>query len=326
MDASRSPDVHATPRELTLVRVYETPRRLVFKAWTDAGLLAQWWGPKGFTNPLCEFDPKPEGAIRIDMRGPDGTQYPMTGVVREIAKPDKLVFDSSPLDENGNPIFEVRTAVKFVERNGKTTVTVHARVGKAGPAAVEYLTGMEHGWSQSLDRLGAMLGSPQAGPKRGSHAETKGISPLADREIVISRILEAPRERVWKAWTDPQQVVRWWGPRGFSTTIETMDVREGGVWKHVMRGPDGTEYPNRSVFGEVVEPERIALSHSGGTKGRRGVTFEATWKFEALDPQRTRVTMRSVFPTAEDRERAAKEYGAVEGGRQTLERLAEFLG
>jgi len=145
------------------------------------------------------------------------------------------------------------------------------------------------------------------------------------RELVLTRIFEAPRELVWEAWTDPQQVVRWWGPRGFTTTIETMDVRPGGVWKHVMHGPDGTDYPNKSVFIEIVKPERIVFSHGGGTKGRRGVRFEATWTFEALNRHQTRVTMRGVFASAEDRERVVREYGAIEGGKQTLERLAEHL-
>src|SRR5271170_6970154 len=89
----------------------------------------------------------------------------------------------------------------------------------------------------------------------------------ADREIVISRVFDAPRELVWQAWTDPKQVVRWWGPNGFTTTIEVMDVRPGGVWKHVMLGPDGTNYPNESLFQEVVSPERIVFAHGGAREG-----------------------------------------------------------
>jgi uncharacterized protein YndB with AHSA1/START domain len=132
------------------------------------------------------------------------------------------------------------------------------------------------------------------------------------RELVLTRVFEAPRELVWEAWTDPEQVVRWWGPRGFTTTIEIMDVRPGGVWKHVMHGPDGTDYPNESVFIEVAKPERIVYTHGGRTKGRRAVSFESTWTFEALNPHQTKVTMRGVFPSPEERERVVKEYGAVE--------------
>jgi len=147
----------------------------------------------------------------------------------------------------------------------------------------------------------------------------------ADREIVISRVFDAPRELVWDAWTDPKQVVQWWGPRGFTTTIEKMDVRPGGVWKHVMRGPDGTDYPNKSIFKEVTKPERIVYSHGGGRKGAPGVQFEATWTFEIVEGNKTRLTIHQVFPSAEDRETVVKVYGAIEGGKQCLARLGEQL-
>ena len=86
--------------------------------------------------------------------------------------------------------------------------------------------------------------------------------PITEREVLIERIVDAPREMVWKAWTDPRQVVQWWGPTGFTTTIEQMDVRPGGLWQYVMHGPDGTNYPNRSVFIEIVPPERATSRRS----------------------------------------------------------------
>ena len=145
------------------------------------------------------------------------------------------------------------------------------------------------------------------------------------REIVITRIFDAPRELVWEAMTDPRQVVHWWGPRGFTTTIEVMDVRPGGEWRHVMRGPDGTEYPNRSVFKEVVKPERIVYGHSGERKGGPGVNFVSNWTFDVVEAGKTKVTIRMVFPTAPERDFVVKEFGAIEGGKQTLERLGEHL-
>lgn len=155
--------------------------------------------------------------------------------------------------------------------------------------------------------------------------EPTNVSDTADREIVISRLLDAPRELVWKVWTEPEHVAKWWGPNGFSTTIEEMDVRPGGVWRQTLHGPDGTHYPNKSVFIEVVKPQRIVFKHGGSKEGAQGVTFTATWTFEAVGNQ-TRVTMRSIFPTAADRDRVVREFGAVEGGKQTLSRLADYLG
>ena len=155
--------------------------------------------------------------------------------------------------------------------------------------------------------------------KNNPHKET------ADREILITREFNAPRELVWEAMTNPKHVVNWWGPRGFSTTIETMDFRVGGVWKHVMCGPDGAKYPNKSIFKEIVVPEKIVFSHGDGREEGPGASFQATWTFEALAAEKTRVTARMVFPSATERDFVVKEFGAIEGGKQTLERLGEYL-
>ncbi len=145
-----------------------------------------------------------------------------------------------------------------------------------------------------------------------------------DREIVLSRVFDAPRELVWEARTNPKHVAQWWGPTGFTTTIEEMDVRPGGAWKQTMRGPDGMEFPNESIFQEVVKPERIVFSHGGGKKGGPGVHFTMTWTFEQVGAQ-TKLTIHQLYSTAADRDRVVNEYGAIEGGKQTLGRLADYL-
>ncbi len=130
----------------------------MFKVWTDPKHVAQWWGPNGFTNPVCELDVRPGGTIRIDMRGPDGVIYPMKGVFHEIVEPERLVFTSSALeDEKGNPQLVVLTTVTFAEVNGKTKLTLQADVVKSTPAAAGALAGMEQGWRESLGRLAAHL-------------------------------------------------------------------------------------------------------------------------------------------------------------------------
>jgi uncharacterized protein YndB with AHSA1/START domain len=140
-------------RELVLKRICAAPREIVFKTWTDTARLKQWWGPNGFTNPVCEIDPRPGGAMRIHMRAPDGTVYPMTGVYREIVEPERLVVSSGALDEQGKPLFEVLTTATFADHGGKTELTLRARVVKETPAAAPHLAGMEEGWNQTLDRL-----------------------------------------------------------------------------------------------------------------------------------------------------------------------------
>jgi uncharacterized protein YndB with AHSA1/START domain len=153
----------------------------------------------------------------------------------------------------------------------------------------------------------------------------KNESNTADRELVISRVIHFPRQRVWEAMTDPRQVVQWWGPRGFTTTIDKMDFKIGGTWRYVMRGPDGTEYANKSVFTEIEEPERIVYVHGGCKEGGPAVQFVATWTFEALGESETRLTIRQVYPSPQDRDTAARTYGVEEGARQCLTRLAETV-
>lgn len=145
-----------------------------------------------------------------------------------------------------------------------------------------------------------------------------------DLEIVVSRVFDAPLEVVWDAWTDPEKVVHWWGPRGFTTTIHEMDVRPGGRWRHTMRAPDGTQFPNLSVFLEVVKHQRIVYSHSGGREGDPAADFEATWTFEG-EGKKTLLTGRMVFPSAEVRNLIVKTYQAIEGANQTFDRLGEQL-
>lgn len=144
-------------REVTITRLFEAPRAVVFKAWTDAEQLAQWWGPKGFTNPVCEIDARVGGAIRIHMRGPDGSIYPMKGEIREIVPPERLVFTNIALDDAGHHIIEGFTTVIFTEEGGKTRLTVHTRGSAMTEQAVGYLKGMEMGWTQSIDKLQALL-------------------------------------------------------------------------------------------------------------------------------------------------------------------------
>jgi len=143
------------------------------------------------------------------------------------------------------------------------------------------------------------------------------------RSIVAVREFDAPRELVWQAWTDPKHLAQWWGPNGFTTTTSSYDARPGGVWRFVMHGPDGRDYQNRITFEEVVKPERIVYRHGGGADVEP-VQFQTTVTFEDIGGK-TRLTMHMLFPSAAERDRVIKEYGADKGLVQTLARLAEHL-
>jgi uncharacterized protein YndB with AHSA1/START domain len=146
-----------TRKALILTRIFDALRELVFRAWTDQELMARWWGPRGFTNPVCQLDMRP-GATRIDMRGPDGVVYPMGGVFHEIIPPERPVFTSTAFgDEPGNHLLEVLNTVTFTDHNGKTKLTLRAVVVKSTPEIQGALDGMDEGWSQSLDRLAEII-------------------------------------------------------------------------------------------------------------------------------------------------------------------------
>lgn len=152
-----SASVEAPAREITLTRTFDAPVQLVWAAWTDPRHLAQWWGPKSFTNPVCELDLRLGGAIRIHMRAPNGAVHPMTGVFEEIVPCERLVFTAVARDLDGNALAEALNIVTFEDVGGKTKVIVHARAVGLSPVAPQMLAGMEIGWSGSLDKLGALV-------------------------------------------------------------------------------------------------------------------------------------------------------------------------
>jgi uncharacterized protein YndB with AHSA1/START domain len=135
----------------------------------------------------------------------------------------------------------------------------------------------------------------------------------ADRAFVHSRLIDAPRDRVFKAFSDPVHLARWWGPNGFTSTFHQFDLRPGGTWRFVMHGPDGTNYPNESVFVEVVAPERIVFEHISDHHFQMTITFTA-------QGTKTVVGWRQVFDTAAERQRIAK--FVLEANEQNLDRLA----
>jgi uncharacterized protein YndB with AHSA1/START domain len=146
-------------------------------------------------------------------------------------------------------------------------------------------------------------------------------SSTADREIVTTRLIDAPRALVFEAWTDPEHIAHWFGPDGFVTTTHSMDVRPGGVWRFTMRGPDGKDWPNVVTYEQVVPPERLVYLHGDDTEPDM---FHNTVTFEDQGGK-TVLTMRALFKTATAREFVARERGAVEGARQTVSRLEQYV-
>ena len=162
-------------------------------------------------------------------------------------------------------------------------------------------------------------GAPaQSAMGRGAPAQ----SATADREIVVSRVINATRGLVFEAFTAVRHLSRWWGPDGFSTTTRSFEFRVGGAWDFVMHGPDGTDYQEWITWREIVPPERIALVHGESRDDPNAFASVLTF---APAGEETRIVMRTVFPTKELRDQAVEKYHAIEGGEQTLSNLAAYV-
>ena len=159
--------------DFMISRVFDAPRSLVFKAWVEPEhVAARWFGPRGFTNPVCELDPRPGGNFYVMMRGPLGVEYPNKGVFGEVVPPERIImiFDHSEMSEEwhdmmdpgrdrskGRPKLEAVTTITFSEHGEKTTVTVRTRFESAAIRDAFLKIGMNEGWSQTLDRLAELL-------------------------------------------------------------------------------------------------------------------------------------------------------------------------
>jgi len=155
--------------------------------------------------------------------------------------------------------------------------------------------------------------------------KSSGTSTLtlpSDREIVMERVFNAPRELVFKAYTDPNLIPKWWGPRRYTTTVDKMDVKVGGVWRFVQRDVAGNEYAFNGEYREIAPPKR--LSYTFEFEGMPGHVLLETVTFEEHDGQ-TKVTVTSLFRSAEDRD-GMLQSGMEQGANESQDRLAELLG
>jgi uncharacterized protein YndB with AHSA1/START domain len=148
--------------------------------------------------------------------------------------------------------------------------------------------------------------------------QTNNLSDVKDREIIITRLLNAPRELVWEVWTNPEHIKNWWGPNGFTNTIFTMDVKPGGVWDFIMHGPDGTDYKNKIIFKEIVAPEKIVYEHVSTPKFLTTITFEAR-------ENQTFLSWHMLFESREQFIQVVKTFKADEGLQQNVIKLETYL-
>lgn len=298
----------STDREITATRLFDAPRELVFQMWTDPQHIVHWWGPSGFTNTIHEMDVRPGGVWRFIMHGPDGADYPNKIVYVEIVKPEKIVYD--------HILPPFRVTVTFTDQGSKTKVDVRMLFETAAlrdQTAREF--GAEEGLKQHLGRLGDKLASLRAG---GSFAPG---SPL--RTLVLTRLIDAPRELVFKAWIDPIHMAQWWGPKNFTNPVCMLDVRPGGSIRIDMRGPDGAVHPMTGVFHEILAPDRLVFTSRAfvDASGHAQLVVHNTVTF-ADDNGKTRLTLSAMILKSTP-EVAGPLQGMEQGWSQSLDRLAK---
>lgn len=156
-----------------------------------------------------------------------------------------------------------------------------------------------------------------------AHSSTSTVERPSDREVVFSRVFGASRETLWKAWSEPRHLHRWFGPTGFTTTTHEFAFAPGGVWSFVMHAPDGTDVPNRIVFRELDPPARLVYDNAWGLPGSP-VDFSVVVTFVA-EEEGTRLSIHMTFASVDAMRTAVERYGVLEGGVQTLERIEVYV-
>ncbi len=290
-------------KEMTLTRVINAPREVVFRAWTDPAQVEKWWGPKDFTNPVCNVDARPGGAILIHMQAPDKTIYPMDGEFHEIVEPEKLVFTSAALDQQGNRLFEILNTVTFSDENGKTKISLHAAVSNITDEGRPYIDGMNQGWNESIDRLNELV---------SDHSQNEHLT------VTLERVFNAPVEKVWDAITDISQMKIWYFPQ-----LEDFKPEKGFETQFNIHH-EGKDFMHLWKVIEVVPKKKIALEWKyAGYPGSSLLSFEL---FPEANKTRLVLTHDGIesFKPAKYPELAKKNF--VEGWTAFMDKeLKEFL-
>jgi uncharacterized protein YndB with AHSA1/START domain len=292
----------SSEREIVIDRTFDAPQDVVFDMWTDPKHLPAWYGPRGFTTTVHEMDLRPGGIWRLTMRGPDGTDYKNRIIFVEVVRPARLVYKHTP--EHGTEPVSHETTVTFEKQGDKTHVTLHMLFPTA--AQREFV----------VTKHNAIEGGKQTLARLAEHLLTR-------HEVVITRIIEAPRDVVFNAWTDPEHLKNWWGPTGFTNPVCEFDARPGGAIRIHMRAPDGVIYPMTGTVVEIVEPERLVFTSNALDKDGNAMFENLNTVTFAEDDGKTTLTVHAKVQTATE-QAAPHLKGMNEGWRLTIDRLEEF--
>ena len=297
--------VIAPERTLVTTRVFDAPPERVYRAWTDPKQLARWFPPEGFTAPVCQLDVRVGGALRIDMKGPEGEPFkgqlfPGRGVYREVVPNKRLAFTFTP-EMEGQAMPAVLMSVDFEEQAGKTKVTIQQTLDTVADYEAMVKQGMAEGLAESLGKLAGVL---------SGRSTDRGVT-VSGRQLTLTRVYSAPRDLVWTAYTDPKHIVKWEFAADWETPFAETDLRPGGVFRIGMRPADHSEegFTFEGTYREVVKPERIVQDVGDGRV--------MTTTFEEVLGGGTRLTLSLEMALDEETERR--------GYSQILDNLATYV-
>ena len=307
---------------LVITRIFDAPRSLVWKAWTDPELMKRWWGSEGFTAPVIRIDLRVGGKYLYDMRSPESKDYWSTGVFRKIVPEEMIVVTDSFADEKGNVVpasyygmpgewpAELVATFTFERLRGRTKFTLrHEGIPK------DQVESAKEGWTTSLGKLALVLEDEKA-----RRAKTTIIAGRGRQEASVIRTFTAPKESIFRAYTEPALMAKWWAPRRFEVVVEKLEARPGGSWRILNRDSAGNEFWFHGVFHEV-SPSRIVWTFEF-----EGVPGHVVLGIVTLEESegKTTVTEKSIFESVADRD-GMMVSGMEEGGYETMDRLAELV-
>lgn len=309
----KSNDASIEARSIMHSRVFDAPRELVWKAWTDAKHLEQWWGPDGFTITTSKFEFRPGGEWIFVMHGPDGTDYKNHLVYRELVQFERILFSHV-----SGPLFDATAT--FVSEGNKTRVTMQMVFDSAELR------------KRVVEEFGAVEGLKQTLSHLGDY-----VARMKSAAFVISRTFDAPRDLVWKAWTEEDRLAQWFGPTGVTMTHSKNDLRPGGTYHYSQRLPDGKEIWGLWVYREIAKPEKLVFvaSFSNETGEVAKTPFGGDWPLEWLstitfteEAGKTRVTVNWTpinATEAQEKEFTAGHTSMNGGWSSVFERLVTYL-
>lgn len=296
--------MRSDPPTVSVTRRFQASPERVFDAWLDPVGFPQWMF-RTLTGELMEFELEPHIGGRfliVERRGEELAEH--FGTFVELDRPRRLVFTFAT-NREATPT-TVTVAITPVEGGCEVTLS-----HPLAPEWAAFADKARSGWESILSKLQETL--------------------MSDRELVIVREFAAPRELVWRVWTEPAHVAQWFGPRGFSTTVRESDLRAGGKWRYVMKGPDGSAFPFGGLNKEVVPFEKIVSTDEFECEfeakmpaGELPKGMVVTVLFEDAGPQRTRVTIRVLHPTPEDKKKH-EAMGVEAGWNSSFECMDDYL-